>query len=165
MKKLKMLFVIVSLFLIVGCGSPKTELDKFKSYLKRKEHYKCTQNICTRNTSEGKLISFTDSINFDEYTYEHSSNANNGLNTSKKIYNWNTKICTYENYLMGIKITASYNFNTNEYTCNSKQSNSSKREINEFIETQCNLYEIFTKEHKKGFDDLVKKSGTLYFNE
>lgn len=38
MKKQMIILIFLSLFLVVGCSSAKTELDKFKEYLKKKKN-------------------------------------------------------------------------------------------------------------------------------
>lgn len=159
MKKRFLILSFLILFLVVGCGKPKTELDKFKHYLKKNEDYKCSKNICIETVSIGNLITYTDEINFDTKTITHSSDGNNALVTSKTIYNWATDTATYYSYTLGVEIDATYNYTTDEFNCDSSY------EDKEYVETECDIAKLSFKDLKTGFEELIKNSETLYFDE
>lgn len=159
MKKQMIILIFLSLFLVVGCSSAKTELDKFKEYLKKKKNFNCSENICKMDKSAGNLIQFTYEFNFDSKTLTEESNGNDGLNTSKTIYSWDNNSATYNNYLLGVETNATYNFNTDEYTCSCNYDDS------EYVETQCNITKLILTETKNNFETLIKESKTTYFNE
>lgn len=159
MKKRNLILILLTLFLVVGCGAPKTELDKFKVYLKKNKDFSCSENICKTDNSVGSLIQFIYEFNFDSKIFTRESNGNNGLNTSKTIYNWDSNSATYSAYLLGIETNATYDFNTNEYNCSSNYDDS------EYVETECNMAKLTLTEVKETFETLIKESETLYFNE
>ena len=163
MKKYLLVLSILVLTLTTACGESKTELDKFKSYLKRKENYKCSQNICKEERKAGKLIKFTNEINFDTNTLTYSSNGNDGLNTSKIIYNWAEGTATYYSYMLGIKINASHNYNTDEFVCSSNYEDNDE-DIKGYIDTECDLAKLSMRDIKAEFSGYVTESGTSYFN-
>lgn len=158
MKKFKTILVLLVLF-ITGCFGPKTELDKFKSYLKKNNDYKCKDNVCTKVTKVGKIIEYEDEINFDDKLLKTSSNGNGGLNVTEKTYNWVTNISTYESSLLGIKITATYNHMTKEFVCNSDYDDK------EYVDSECKVAEKSLEELKINFEKIINESGTMYFND
>ena len=62
MKKLKSLLILFVILLTVGCGEPKTELDKFKKYLTKSKDFRCVENICkiddeiNKNHTEKEMV-------------------------------------------------------------------------------------------------------------
>lgn len=159
MKKYKTILMLVLLLFITGCFGPKTELDKFKSYLKKNNDYKCKDNVCTKVAKVGKLIEYEYEINFDDKLLKTSSNGNGGLNVTEKTYNWVTNTSTYESSLLGIKITATYNHTTKEFVCNSDY------EDKEYIDAECKVVEKSLEELKTNFEKIINESGTMYFND
>lgn len=157
----KKIFVLSILCLLVftGCGSPKNELDKFKLYLKKNGDFKCVENICTSKREVGQLMTFNNEIDFDRKTYTDLNEGTNGRYTRKTIYNWGTNISTYYYSTLGVEINATYNHNTDDFSCNSQDTD------RDFVNNECNNAKNIISSYKVDFEKMITESGTLYFSE
>ena len=116
MKKKIFVLMCMILFFVAGCGA-KTELDKFKHYLVKKEKFKCKQHECTKKVKFNVPgdISMVLEFDFENNTMMDAVYGNNGLTTTEIIYNWSLKTGAYYSYTLGIKIDATYDYLNDEY--------------------------------------------------
>jgi len=160
MKKQFLIFPLLILIFITGCGAPKTELDKFKHYIKKESDFKCLNNICTNENVVGQLMKFTYEFNFDLNTFTRETQSQQFIkDSSKTIYNWSNNSATYNSTTMGIEINATYNYDNEEFICNSDHNDK------EYVDSECNMANLTIKELKEIFDELVINSESIYFND
>lgn len=73
--------------MLCGCGTPKTELDKFKKYLKKENDFNCFNNICKNENIVGQLMQFTYEFNFDLNTFTRETKSKQFIkDNSKTVY-------------------------------------------------------------------------------
>ena len=60
---------------------------------------------------------------------------------------------------MGIEINATYNYDNEEFICNSDHNDK------EYVDSECNMANLTIKELKEIFDELVINSESIYFND
>lgn len=161
MKKKNLILSLLILIFITGCGAPKTELDKFKHYLKKNGNFNCNQDICTVIRKTSNSITFVDEINFNTNTMTKSNNFTSQLGLSTTMtttYNWVTNSGTFYSKTLDIEINAIYDYATDEFNC------SSDYEDKEIVKLNCDSAKLVTKELKTSFEKIISNSKTNYFN-
>lgn len=160
MNNKKIILIIFTILLLCGCGLPKTELDKFKKYLKKENDFNCFNNICKNENIVGQLMQFTYEFNFDLNTFTRETESKQFIkDNSKIVYNWSNNSAIYNSTTMGIEINTTYNYDTEEFICNSEHDDK------EYVEAECNMVSLTIKELKEIFDEMIINSRTTYFNK
>ena len=116
----KVLLIITFLILLTGCGKEKTSLEKFQDYLEDTYQMKCEKNLCTHSTIIANVQKTYNEFNFDKKTYTHGVSGLYDITSKNIVYNWFDNKATGEIKEVSIEVSATYDFNTNEYVCDSK---------------------------------------------
>lgn len=160
MKKIGLLLLI---FLVVsGCSLEKSELDKFKNYLIKNNDFKCNQSVCNYVENIGSFmgLSYTFDFNSNIFSQEKKTMSAGIMSSNSECkYDWINNFGTCDSNLLGLRVVATYNFETFDFTCNSNYDDQ------EYNNIECNNLLEILKSQRQYFDDIIASSKTTYFEQ